>query len=99
MEVVELKERNERGVQLMSAAELASAKDNPPVLVQDGSLQAFDESVDPRMSWLGSGVTNVEFLAGFVEVGLELAFSIRQHTAHFPPGFRDHTEYSCQPIT
>ena len=73
----------------MSAPEVAPTKDNPPVLVQDGSLKSFDESVGPRMSWLRSGVTNVEFLAGVVEVRFELAPSIRQHSTQLPPGFRD----------
>ena len=51
MEVVELKERNERGLQLMSAAEVASPKDNPPVLVQDGSLQALDGKGSGLLFW------------------------------------------------
>jgi hypothetical protein len=55
----------------------------------DGSLKSFDESVGPRMSRLRSGVTNVEFLAGVVEVRFELATSIRQHPAQLPPGSRD----------
>lgn len=85
LEVVELKEAVERGLQLEPLAEVASAEANPPGLVEDRPLQPFDEAVRQGMSWLGSGVAHVQPATCHVELAFELIASVGQHPLWPPP--------------
>jgi hypothetical protein len=56
--VVEAKKALEGGIELPEPREIAAAKLDAPVLVQDGLLEPLDEAVGEGVSLVG--VTNVE---------------------------------------
>ena len=65
--VVEAQKALEGSIELPESGEVAAAKLDAPVLVQDGLLEPLDEAVGEGVSRLGSGVTNAEGSAGFLE--------------------------------
>jgi hypothetical protein len=72
LEVVGLQVPVQRNLSLKSSTEVPPSEGDPPVLVQDRSLQSLDESVRPRMPWLRPRVAYTEFSACLIEVRFEL---------------------------
>ena len=58
--VVELQEAIERTLQHPAPREVLAAKRDPPVLMQDGLLEPFDEAVGPRVARFGPGHADVQ---------------------------------------
>ena len=67
-------------------SEITAPEGDSPVLVEDGSLEPFDEAVGPAVARLGAGVVDAELGAGGVEEALELAAMIGEDTFELPAG-------------
>ena len=55
--------------------------------MEDGALQSFDEAIGSRPPWLCACMCNFKVLAGQIEVSLELAASVGEHTFDWPSCF------------
>src|SRR5215213_7036864 len=86
--VVELQKRVERALQLSDAPEKRAPKYEPPVLVQDRSLESLDKSIGPGMSRLRARMPDPEPGQAGVKRALEFFAAIRQHAAQRPLGAR-----------
>src|ERR1043166_3861657 len=61
--VVVAHEAVQRALEREAAREVPPAKDDAPVLLQDGALQSLDEAVGPGMARLGARVPNPQLAA------------------------------------
>src|SRR5262245_5596263 len=84
--VVEPQEAVERALKRHAAREVPAAKGDAPVLLQDRALQAFDETIGPRVPWLGPRVADAQRPTGVIEGALELRPAVGQHALEHPPG-------------
>ena len=66
---------------------VAASEGDPPVFMADGALQSFDEAIGPRPPWLCACMCNFKVLAGQIEVSLELAALVGEHTFDWPSCF------------
>ena len=55
--------------------------------MEDGVLQSFDEAIGSRPPWLCACTCDFKVLAGQIEVSLELAASVGEHTFDWPSCF------------
>ena len=55
--------------------------------MEDGVLQSFDEAIGSRPPWLCACMCDFKVLAGQIEVSLELAASVGEHTFDWPSCF------------
>ncbi len=55
--------------------------------MEDGALQSFDEAIGPRPPWLCACMCDFKVLAGQIEVSLELAALVGEHTFDWPSCF------------
>lgn len=65
--IVEAQEAVERVLERRPAGEVATAEGDPPVLLQDRALQAFDEAVSPGMPRLRPRVPDAQLMTRLVE--------------------------------
>src|SRR5712691_693124 len=84
--VVEAHEVIEGMGQSGPTGEVAAAKLHPPVLLEDGALQALDEAVGPSMPGFRAGMPDPQSLAGLIEDPVEFRTPIGQHSLHPPAG-------------
>src|SRR5882724_7603241 len=66
--------------------EVAAPEHHPPVLLENRTLQAFDEAVGPGVARFGARVPEAELAAGRIKRPLELGAAIREDAMHRPPG-------------
>jgi hypothetical protein len=71
--VVEGQEALEGAIDSGCRCEEAAPEGDPPVFVEDGSLESLDEAVGPAVTRLGAGVVDAELGADGIEEALELA--------------------------
>ena len=73
-------------LQRRARREVAAPEHHAPVLLENRTLQAFDEAVGPGVARFGARVPEAELAAGRIKRPLELGAAIREDAAHRPPG-------------
>src|SRR5262245_10342303 len=86
LDVIEPQITIERSLQGPDTREVLPAKGNPPVLVQDRSLDPFDKAVGPRVSRFRPGDPNRPPLAPPDKRALELVSPVGQDALQPPAG-------------
>src|SRR5882724_5955589 len=66
--------------------EVAAPEHHAPVLLENRTLQAFDEAVGPGVARFGARVPEAELAAGRIKRPLELGAAIGEEATHRPPG-------------
>jgi hypothetical protein len=72
MVVVILEEALQGAFELATGGEVSTPEGDPPVLVEDRTLQTLHESVGPSVSGTGACVANLQTVTGCIEVTAKL---------------------------
>src|SRR5512132_2034433 len=86
LEVVELQEAAQAALERRPAGEVMPAKHEPPMLAENGLLQALHEAIGPGMPGLDPSLTDPQRRTGRGESGFEFIASIRQDALQRPAG-------------
>jgi len=86
--VVEVEISIQRDLHGVDARKVPAAKFDPPVLVEDGALKAFDKAVGPGMTRLGAGVLDAKLRTCVVKGPSEFMTLIGEDPLHRPTRLR-----------
>src|SRR2546425_8845480 len=71
-------------LQSRAVGEVAAPEGHPPELLENRTLQPFDETVRPGMARFSAGVPETELTTGGIKRPLELRATVGENTAHRP---------------
>ena len=84
LRVVVSHEAVEGPLQSRAVGEVAAPEGHPPELLENRTLQPFDETVRPGTARFSAGVPETELTTGGIKRPLELRATVGEHTAHRP---------------